>query len=508
MNIFGLAAAAALAALPSCVRAQDEPSAPAPIVVRIYHTNDVHGWIMPRADPLEASRPLGGAAALKALLDKDTGPKLVLDAGDWWQGTPEGALGHGEAVAEVFDAVGYDAVEIGNHEFDAGADSLRSLIGKLTMPVLAANIYGADGKRVPWTKAHVVKEVAGVKFGIFGLLTAHMDKLEFPKNVAGLAFRREVDEARDQVKALRKEGAEVIVAVTHVGYEEPDRPPFEGDQTIAREVEGIDLIVGGHTHTTLKRAWRDPAHGTLIVQAGYYLTKVGRATLKLDAKAHRLVAASDELIELRPDRLGEDPAVKAAVDKAQARVGEAFKLVVATATSDLNRGVGRSESGLGSWEADCYKDWAGVDAAIVNGGFLRADLPSGPVTLRSLFEAAPFEDTLVKLKMTGAALRSALDEVVGSPRIAQIGGMTAEISPLKARHQRLGAVTVGGASLDDAKIYSVATLDFLVSGGGDFAAAVSSETTGTYARDALRACAEKQKTISPPPAGRLKDLGD
>jgi len=502
----GLPALALALACPF-VRAQDQGAAavPAPIVVRVYHTNDVHGWIMPQTDKRNG-RPIGGAAAMKSLLNRDSNPRLVLDAGDWWQGTPEGSTTHGEAVAEAFNAMGYDAVEMGNHEFDAGWSSAAALNAKMAMPVLAANIYDSSGKHVSWTRQRIVKEVSGVKFGIFGLITSHMDRLEVPGKIAGLTFRRETDEARDQVAALRKEGADVIIAVTHVGFEAPDKPPFEGDQTLAREVEGIDLIVGGHTHTTLSRAWRDPAHGTLIVQAGSYFFKVGRATLKIDPATRRVTASSDELLDLWVDRLGQDPAMKAIVDRREKDLGEAFRLVVATATRDLDR-AGAGESGLGSWMADCFKATEDADAFIMNGGGIRADIPAGPVTLRRLFEAMPFDDTVVTLRMSGAKLRAALDHVVGSPKIAQIGGMTAEISPLKPRGSRLGRVTVGGAPLDDAKTYSVATLDFLAGSYEEFSSA-SPRDTGLLARDALRACAEKQKTIAPPPAGRLISLGE
>ena len=485
--------------------------APAVLTVTIYHTNDVHGWIMPRPDKYEPARAVGGAAALKALIAKDAGPTLVLDAGDWWQGTPEGTLSKGEAVAEVFNAVGYDAVEIGNHEFDSGAESLQALIRKLNMPVLAANIYGPDGKHVGWTKQRIIKSVAGVKFGIFGLLTTRMDRLAFPKNIAGLTFRNEVDEARDQVAALKKEGADVVVAVTHLGYEEPDKPKFRGDQTLAREVAGIDLIVGGHSHTPLKKAWRDPEHGTLVVQAGSYLTRAGRTTLRLDPKTRRVLDSSDEMIELRPELLGEDPAVKAVVEKREAQVGEVFKTVIATATAALERGAAGEESGLGSWMADCYKDWSGADVSFQNGGGMRSDIPAGPVTLRHIFSVMPFDNWLVKLRMTGAQVRSALDRGVGMGRLVQIGGMTAEFRRGKPRGARLAAATAGGAPLDDAKTYVVATIDFLTEGGDgyeEFAQAASQEPTGTLARDVLRACAEKQKSIAPPVAGRLKALGD
>ena len=506
MKVLKVVLAAALAMLPSALRARD---AAAPILIRVYHTNDVHGWIMARPDK-RTDRPVGGAPALKALIDRDAAPKLVLDAGDWWQGTPEGSLSKGEAVAEVFNAVGYDAVEPGNHDFDAGESSLQALIGKLRMPALAANVYGPDGRHVPWARQRIIKEVGGVKFGIFGLLTVHMDKLAFPKNIAGLTFRREVDEARDQVAALKKEGADVIIAVTHVGYEAPQGPPFEGDQTIAREAGGIDLIVGGHSHTALSRAWRDPAHGTLVVQAGSYLTKVGRTTLKIDPTTRRVEAASDELLELRPED-GEDPVVKAIVVRREAGLGEAFRRVVATATAEMDRGAPRAESGLGSWMADCYRDATGADVAFQNRGGIRADIAAGPVAWRAIFSVMPFDNSLVKLEMTGAQVRAVLDHGVGSERQISVSGAAAEYRRSRPPHERLFSATIGGAPLDDAKTYSVATVDFLVMGGdgyGEFGAAASQEATGTLARDALRACAEKQKSISPPPPGRLKDLGN
>jgi 2',3'-cyclic-nucleotide 2'-phosphodiesterase (5'-nucleotidase family) len=494
-----LALAAALAAPASAV------------TVRVYHTNDVHGWIMARPAKGDPARMIGGAAAFKAIVDGDKGPKLALDAGDWWQGTPEGTLSKGDAVAEVFNAVGYDAVEIGNHDFDDGAESLKALIPKLKMPVLAANIYGADGERVPWARPRVLLTVAGVKFGVFGLLTSHMDRLAFPKNIAGLTFRREIDEARDQVAALKAEGADVIIALTHVGFEEPNKPKFEGDQTLAREVAGIDLIVGGHSHTPLRRAWRDPEHGTLVVQAGSYLQKAGRATLEIDDKTRRVTASSDELLDLQP-ALGEDPAVAAIVKRREDEVGESFKLVIATAAAALDRGAPDRESNLGSWMADCYREYTGADAAFQNGGGIRADIPAGPVTLRTLFSVMPFDNAVVTLKMSGAELRSALDHGVGSARLVQVGGLTAGFHRARRRHERLDAVTVDGAPLDDKKTYAVSTLDFLVAGGDGYTefAKAQMETadgkSGTLAREVLRRCAEKQKLIAPPAPGRLKPL--
>lgn len=479
-------------------------SAAEPIKITVFHTNDVHGWIMARPDKLQTNRMIGGAAALASLIGKETGPKLVLDGGDWWQGTPEGSLTKGEAVADVFNAVGYDAIVIGNHEYDDGAESLRALIAKMKMPVLSANTFGADGKLVPWVRPWIVKEIAGVKVGIFGLTTSRMRGLAFKTNIAGLEFRREVDAARDAVKALKKAGATVIIALTHVGLEKEDEK-FEGDQAIAREVPGIDLIVGGHSHTFLNRPIQGD-NGTLIVQAGQYLQKAGRATLTIDPKTRKVTASSDELVELWPDRVGEDPVVKAVVARHMEAVGKVFETVIATAPAAMSREQER-ESALGDWMTDCYRETLGVDAALQNGGGIRADLPAGPVSLRSIFNIMPFDNALVRLEMRGADVRAALDHGVGLGRIIQMSGAAVEYYRPKPAGQRIVSVSIGGSPLDDEKTYSVSALDFMTSGGdgySSFERFVSSESTGVRARDMLNECARKKAVMVAPAAGRLK----
>ena len=374
--------------------------------VRIYHTNDIHGWIMERPDKARPGKMIGGAPALGAVLAAEKGPKLLLDAGDWWQGTPEGSLSRGAAVAEMFNTLGYDAVVVGNHEFDAGEAMLKELAATIHAPVLSLNSYRqADGHRTDWAGSAFIKEVAGVKFGIFGLTTSKMGGLAFPKNVAGLRFRREIDEAREQVADLRRRGATVIIAVTHSGLEEVTAPRFQGDRALAREVEGIDVIVGGHTHTTLARPLRDAKHGTLIVQTGSYLTKVGRVTLDIDPRTKRVLASDAELIALRPDEVGEDPEMKALVLKYQEQVGHAFDVVLATAAAALTRG-GPHESALGSWMADCYRRRAGANVGLQNGGGIRADIAAGPVTLRGVFSVIPDEVASISRSSVKAAMKT------------------------------------------------------------------------------------------------------
>ncbi|MDE2292350.1 MAG: metallophosphoesterase, partial [Elusimicrobia bacterium] len=160
----------AAAALPASARV---------VRIRVLHTNDVHGWILPRKER-HGERMVGGAAAFAAWARKERrkGPSLTLDAGDWFQGTPEGTLSHGRAATDVMDAVGYDATTVGNHDFDFGEATLEDLIAHFKTPVLNDNIESAsDGRLVPWVRPWVIKDVGGVKVGIFGLLTTGMSHI-------------------------------------------------------------------------------------------------------------------------------------------------------------------------------------------------------------------------------------------------------------------------------------------------------------------------------------------
>lgn len=495
-GLFGLLAASARAA--------------EPIRITIFHTNDIHGWIMSRRSPRpsDGGRVVGGAAAFKSLVDGERGPKLVIDAGDWFQGTPEGNVPKGQSLVEVFNAVGYDAVEIGNHEFDFGEANLERLTRGLKMPVLGANVYIAGTRRRPsWLKPFIIKDVAGVKVGIFGLLTTNMRNLAFPANIRGLEFRREVDEARDEVAALKKRGATVIIAVTHVGHEQPGMAEFEGDETIAREVPGIDVILGGHSHTFLRPAEKDPRNGTLIVQSGAYLVAADRVTLDIDPATKRVVSSRGELVDLDVDRLGEDPAVAAVVAKQVAAVSKVYDVVIAKSREQLSRKPD-GESPLGDWMTDCERRWAGADLAIQNSGGIRNDLSRGPVTKRDIFSIMPFDNSVEVLTMDGRLVADVLDHGVDKTKgMIQVSGASFRYDRDADPGRRLSGLTIGGRPLDQRRLYKVATIDFLVKGGDGyrpFSRAEKERPTGVLLRDVLQQCAVQQALIEPPSGGRMR----
>ncbi|MDD5657085.1 MAG: bifunctional UDP-sugar hydrolase/5'-nucleotidase [Elusimicrobia bacterium] len=480
--------------------------------VSILHTNDSHSWVMPRPAAFyepNPARPIGGAAVLAAYVKGVKGPKLVLDAGDWFQGTPEGAVDDGLALAPILNAVGYDAMAPGNHEFDYGQKNLLAMTRALSAPVLCANVYRADGTRLPGLRPWLIKEVAGVKIGLFGLLIPRMKDLAFPEHIQGLAFRSPMEEAREVVAELRRQGATVVIALTHLGVEAPSGPAFEGDQTLAAGVPGIDLIVGGHSHTVLREPIRDATHGTLIVQAGSELTRVGLAVLEIDQDSKKVVSASARLVDLWPDEIGSDPGAAAAVGRLVDEVRRVYDAVIATAAVPLTRG-GAGESSLGDWLTDCGRAWAGADLALQNGGGIRADIAAGPVTLRDLFGVMPFDNRMVKVTMRGRDVRGMLERGLGGARVAQISGAKISFRRQAPAGRRLESVSVAGKPLDDGALYTVATVDYLAKGGDGYAAfefAEAKEFSKTLLRDVLAECARKQRLIQAPVPGRLTSSG-
>lgn len=483
-----------------------------PVRLVVYHTNDVHGWILPREaffhkpDP---KRLIGGCAVLGGVLANGEPKDLLLDAGDWWQGTPEGGLTEGRAPVECFNMLGYDAAVVGNHEFDNGQERVRKLVQLAHFPVLGANVYDKKtGRRVPWLVPYVLKEVRGVKVGIFGLLTSSMKHLAFPRHIQGLRFRDEVEEARGILQELRAMGAQVVIALTHVGFEGKGER-FRGDKHLASHVPGIDLIVGGHTHTPVDPPYRDPRNGTLVVQAGSTLSRVGKVVLVFDRRRGVVVHSEGRLVDLWLDRFGEAPEVKSTMARFEREVGRKLDIVISTASAPLPR-ARKEESPLGNWMTDCLRTQAAVDVAFQNSGGIRTHLPAGPVTLRHLYQVMPFDNYLVTLKLTGRQVRQVLEHgVSGDQGIMQVSGLRFTYSPRAPRGERVRKVAIGGRPLQGDRLYSVATNDFLVDGGDGYqvlSQGRSPKNSERLIREVLGSCARRHSPIEPPALGRIRKV--
>lgn len=428
----------------------------------VIHTNDIHGQLGPLpADPPKGLPASGGAASLAALVKGEGESALYFDAGDWYQGTPEGNLTKGRAMIEAFNAIGLDAAVLGNHEFDYGIDNLKALIGRAEFPVLLTNAAEGGGAGLPAVKTALIRRPC-FDVGVFGLLTRDMPNLVPAELQKGLALEDELEAARKAVAALRAQGAEVIVALTHVGLESDGSRHtgiVNGDIALARKVPGIDLILGGHTHTPLKEPIA--VGSVLILQNGGQLRTAGRAELSVDP-AKGVVARSARSVALDPGLYPPDPEVAAIVarhqEAAQAELGRPLGSA-ALALTRSNDG----ESLAGNWIMDVMRRAAGTELALMNTFGIRADLPAGPLTYGDVYKVMPFDNLLATFEITGAELRKVVEYAVGEGAIlVQFLGLEYAYDRGRPAGTRVVTVTTGGTPLQDDRTYLVAAPDFVV----------------------------------------------
>jgi 5'-nucleotidase len=469
----------------------------------VFHTNGIEGRISARSDKASGTAA-GGFAALAHAVTSETRPHLLLDAGNWFHGTPEGILSKGQAVIELMNAAGYDASTLGSHDFMFDQSNLKKLVEGASFPVLAANVYDAkSGSRPAYLKAGLVKDVGGFKVGVFGLASRRVPLETLPSEVAGLDFRRELDEANTQAAELRKQGATIVIALSHVGLEPWGETSFEGDRFLAAQAEGVDAIVGSKCRADTANPWRDPAKGTIVVCAPGSLQKAGRLVLKVDPATGKLAGAEEDVVDL--PAAGQDEKVQKIAEKWISETAKEMNEDVADARESL--GNSRfAESALGDWVADCMRSTTKAQAAFLNSGALRSDLAVGKVTRRALFEAMPFEDELVTVSVSGSKIRQALERGYSGDRgVLQLSGVKATLDPTALPGGRVGNVSIEGKPLDPGQLYTIAVTGFLSGGGDGFLEFQEGgpEGDGKLLRDALTACAKKEKTLAPPALGRV-----
>lgn len=371
--------------------------------VTVLHTNDIHAHYLPeRAEYLEGTPNVGGFVRLGQEIEdlRDSRAKasvLLLDGGDQLTGTPLSDLelrgAKGGAMHDFFEALDYDAWALGNHEFDKGLDNLKAYTAGTDIPVLSSNVLGLDGAPLlpNQEKSHVF-ERNGVRIGVVGVTTGRLQGLMTKADFARLQLLPEAVAVQAEVNRLDPL-TDVIVVLSHIGVDE--------DQRLANEVKGIDLIVGGHSHTRLTR----PIHvgDTWIVQAASYNRALG--VVDFGVVDDHITDLKYELHDLWPGtaKSAPDPKVVAFADRYKSELDRVYGEVVATAKDTLGRSYNH-ENALGRWITDALRAETGADVAFYNGGGLRADLVAGPVTRGALFECFPFNNEVHLFKILGKDL--------------------------------------------------------------------------------------------------------
>jgi 2',3'-cyclic-nucleotide 2'-phosphodiesterase (5'-nucleotidase family) len=502
-----LALAAACAPTPPAAG----PSPADPPRVRIVHTNDFHGRLLPQQ---AEGRALGGSAVLAAHFDSAAarfdGPTVILSAGDDMQGTAISNLSWGRATIAAHNVAGYDAAALGNHEFDWGIDTLRARVAQSRFPWLGANVFVAGTRRHPdWVRPWVMIERGGVRTAVIGIALSTTPELVLAGRTDGLDFAPEAPAIDQAAREARAAGADFVVVTAHVGAtcEQSGEAPAgasgacEGEvlEMAAALTEPVDLIVGGHTHRRVLTT-----QGTIpIAEAASYSTAY--SVTDLERRGNRTVATRREVRVPWASEVAPDTAVARIVAQWERDVRPVTERVVVTAAQAMEREGG--EYPLGNLVADAMRTQTGAQASIVNNGSVRRDLPAGPLSWGVLFELHPFGNAVVRMEVTGAQLRAALENAVTGGRIgAHISGMTVRWDPAAPDGSRIREIRLdGGGVVRDGDTVVLGLSEFMATGGDRFTSLAQGRMTRTSLvdLDALIAhLTSLPQPIAPPAVGR------
>lgn len=446
--------------------------------ITIVHTNDTHARL------LEGKYDGMGFAkiATKVKEIKANNPNvLFLDAGDTLHGLPIATISKGEKVVELMNLMGYDAMVPGNHDFNYGADRLLELAEKAEFPVLAANVKKQeDGSTI--LKPYIIKELGGMKIGIFGVTTPETKYKSHPKNTEGLDILDPVETAKEIVKELKEQEVDMIICLSHVGLDE-DSEVKSSD--IAKNVEGIDVIVDGHSHSVLPEG--ELVGDTLIVQTGEYDKNLGIVNIEIkDGKVVNKTASlftKEEAAELE-----EDAEVKAFIEGIEEANNEITSVEIGETKVKLDgerEHVRAGETNLANIITDAMIKASGADLAITNGGGIRASIEAGKITKLDVITVLPFGNQLTVLEVKGEDIVKALEHGTSSypetkGAFPQVGGMTFTLDLSKEVGNRVTDVKIQGEPIDLNKNYKLATNDFMAAGGDGYEMFVGCKEIALY----------------------------
>lgn len=466
----------------------------------VLYTNDVHCAVAQD----DENQVLGYAkvAALKEELEEAGSEVILVDAGDAIQGEAIGTLSSGEYLVQIMDEVGYDIAVPGNHEFDYGMEQFLKLAEEADYDYISANFTDLTTGE-PVFDAYEIEEEGGVKIAFVGVCTPKTITSSTPvyfQNDAGeyiYGFRQDeigaalYDCVQSAVDAARAEGADYVIAVTHLGIE-AECSPWMSTELIGN-TNGIDVVLDGHSHSTIEGDLVKNKDGAnvLMTSTGTKLSAIGKLTIAEDG------ALSSELVY---DYEGSDPEVEAFIAGIQAEFEETLNQVVAKtdvalvinepSTLDKEekiRLVRNAETNLGDLCADAYRYVSGADVALVNGGGIRTDILAGDITYDDIISVHPFGNELCMVEATGQQILDALEmgarvtpEENGG--FLQVSGLTYEIhtdmeSTVKLDENgmfqgmlgdyRVQNVMIGDEPLDPDKTYTVASHNYMLKNAGD-----------------------------------------
>ncbi|WNG38823.1 bifunctional metallophosphatase/5'-nucleotidase [Archangium violaceum] len=478
----------------------DEPT----VTLTLLHVNDVYQFT-----PVDfgARGGLGRLSTLRKQVLAESPNTLFLMAGDTLGPSVESTFHKGKQMIDAWNALGLDYAVLGNHEFDFGPDVMRQRMKESHFTWLGANVMDKKtGRTFGDTPPFVIRDVGGVKVGIFGVL---LGKTKYSsKPGPDVYFTDTCAKARELVPQMRKQGAQIIIGLTHL---------FVAEDKVLARCAPIDLIIGGHEHVMMQAV----SNGTPIVKMSSEARELGRVTLHVGTRSHKLKSMDFDVLPLTPE-VPEDPAFATAMREYDALTAELSQPVGRTAVAlDASEEANRTrETNLASFVADAYRKATGAEVALINGGSIRSDsvLRPGPLLRRDVLAIHPYPGSVVSIEVTGAVLRQALEQGVSRSaeeadpgRFPQVSGIHYAFDICRPAGDRIVRVTVNGEPLDPKRTYTLATNSYMAEGGDGYTMfkgakyRVSSQK-GKTTQDVLRDAFASTEAISPVTYGRIERL--
>jgi 5'-nucleotidase/UDP-sugar diphosphatase len=378
----------------------------------------------------------------------------LVAAGDMIQGSTWANLSKGASVIELMNAMKFDAMVVGNHEFDFGQGELKKRIAEANFPILGANVVGIQELR-----PYVVKEVDGIRVGILGVVAEDTPLLTNPNNVAGLKFLPPQEAIEKYLPELRK-ASDMVIVLSHIGH--------EADRLLAAKLRGVDLIIGGHSHT---RVAEPPAIGEAIVLQAWEHGKV-LGVVEIEFENRTIKKISGHLREINPSEEMADKTVEEIVAKHSRLVDSLLSQTVGETEVDLDgTNVRIKETNLGNFVADVLRDVSKADVAIINGGAIRTSIPKGEIKAKDIYKVLPFDNYVVAMRLKGRQIHEALEHgisAVGKGGFPQVSGLQVTYDLSAAEGARVTEIRIRGERINPEQEYTVATVDFLAAGGDGY----------------------------------------
>ena len=464
----------------------------------VYHTSDTHGFFFPR-------NGLGGFAALQSVLKH--GPKnyLLLDSGDFANGTVETSKSKGLKAVQIMNKMGYDATTLGNHEFDFKAANFPAIVNALNFPMLAANFFEADTQKYP---PHILPYTLitrnGVKFAVIGLGN------RTPTNSAeGYYYSKPLVALENALNEVEKQHPDVVIVLAHDSIADDKHGTRSYLADIANEFGGrVHIVFGGHAHKIVQNR---RLNGVLFVESGCYVDFVSKVTVETDDKTGKFVAAQSQIIPLLVAQVGEDKEMKKFVESLRE---PNVDTVLGYTTEILSKRPVQNnqlDAPLNDWIADLMAQYAGTQIAIHNNGGSRVDMPAGAITKRDLIDVHPFENTVTVAMVDGRFLKRFIKKGFAPRSLFTYAGLQIYYKKDNKGHIQDIEILLDGKPLENKKKYLVATNTYIAGGGSEgglFAqiAAKDKKLVGPKSIRDLMEEALQAGQVSAPKTGRIEQV--